>query len=216
MKFYENIFDQVACPENLFLAWDEFKIGKLKKKDVLAFESRLEENIFDLHRDLKYHKYKHAVYYSFYISDPKQRRIHKATVRDRVLHHAIFRILNPLFEPTFIADSFSCRVGKGNHKGNERLACLIREVSRNYTSSCFVLKCDIKKFFDSIDHQILLGIIKRKIKDPDLHWLIEEIVSSFGVSTEPNIQQLDLFGAPTHTHREREREREREQTACGR
>src|SRR3990167_4722798 len=103
MKFYTNIFNKIISLENLFLAWDEFKKDKSKKKDVLEFEWNLEPNLFRLYRDLKYHRYKHSVYTSFIICDPKQRKIHKATVRDRVLHHAVFRVLNPLFEPSFIS-----------------------------------------------------------------------------------------------------------------
>ena len=94
MKFYTNIFDKIISLENLFIAWEEFKVDKKSKKDVLEFEWHLEPNILKLHRDLKYHRYKHGVYTSFAICDPKQRKIHKATVGDRVLHHAIFRILN--------------------------------------------------------------------------------------------------------------------------
>jgi retron-type reverse transcriptase len=199
MKFYTNIFEQVISTENLFLSWNEFKKGKLKKKDVLEFEWNLEKNIFELHRNLKYHTYKHDVYYSFLITDPKLREIHKATVVDRVLHHAIFRILNPIFEPTFISNSFSCRIGKGNHKGVNCLAKKIRQVSRNNTRTCYILKCDVKKFFDSVDHKILLALLKRKISDPDTMWLLEEIIQSF--------EKQSICGA----NREREREREREQ-----
>jgi retron-type reverse transcriptase len=167
MKTYDNIFRKIIHPVNLFRAWDEFVIGKKKKVDVMSFAVHLEENIFDLCHDLKYHNYKHDVYHSFFITDPKLREIHKATVRDRVLHHAIFRILNPIFEPTFINDSFSCRIDKGNHKGVKRLAEMIGKVSKNHTKRCFVLKCDIKKFFDSVDHQILMEIIQKKIVDLD-------------------------------------------------
>jgi retron-type reverse transcriptase len=211
MKFYTDIFKQVISLENLFKAFDEFKKDKLKKKDVLAFEWNLESNILELHRDLKYHKYKHDVYTAFTITDPKQRKIHKACVRDRVLHHALFRILYPLFEPTFISNSFSCRIGKGSHKGIDALAKMLNSVSKNNRKPCFALKCDVKKFFDSIDHQILLGIIQDRIKDENLIWLIEEIVGSFGAEKE-NIQ-LDLFGG---ANREREREREREIAAFSR
>jgi len=202
------MFEKIVDPCNLFSAWDEFKIGKLKKMDVLEFELRLEENIFKLYRDLKYHNYRHGVYHSFYITDPKLREIHKATVRDRVLHHAIFRILYPIFEPTFISNSFSCRNDKGNHKGVICLSKMIRKVSKNYTKSCFVMKCDIKKFFSSVDHQILLNVVKQKIKDEDFYWLIEEIIGSFGLETEIRAQ-LTLFDLQS-ANRERERERERE------
>ncbi len=97
MKIYKNIFEQIISLENLFLAWDKFKSDKQKKRDVQRFEWRLEENIFKLHRDLKYKRYKHGKYASFYIQDPKQRHIHKAAVRDRLLHHAVFAVLNPIF-----------------------------------------------------------------------------------------------------------------------
>jgi len=179
MKFYTNVFNEIISLENLFLAWNEFKKDKLKKKDVLEFEWNLEPNILELHRDLKYHRYKHGVYTSFNICDPKQRKIHKAIVRDRILHHAIFRVLNPLFEPAFISHSFSCRVKKGTHKGVNSLAYFLNQVSKNSHKTCFALKCDIKKFFDSVDHETLFELVKRKIKDQDALWLVWKIIYSF-------------------------------------
>jgi len=161
------------------LAWDEFKRGKRSKFDVLAFEKRLEQNIFALHRELLSKAYKHGAYSNFYIYDPKLRHIHKATVRDRVLHHAIFKVLNPIFEPTFISHSFSCRVGKGTHKGVEVLDTMLRKVSKNHCRTAYALKCDVRKFFDSVDHTILIQLLRRKIKDADVLWLMEEIVESF-------------------------------------
>ncbi len=163
----------------MFQAWDEFKIDKRNKVDVLQFEKNLEQNIFELYRNLKNKTYIHRGYTDFYIYDPKRRHIYKATVRDRVLHHAIFKVLNCIFEPTFISTSFSCRIDRGNHKGVDFLYKVIREVSRNYTKKCFVLKCDIRKFFDSVGHKILLDILKRKIKDTNVIWLIEEIIRSY-------------------------------------
>ncbi len=192
MKFYRNLFEQIISTENLFVAWDEFKKGKRDKSDVMAFEWRLEENIFKLHRELKNKTYKHSSYSGFYIRDPKQRHIHKATVRDRVLHHAIFSILNPIFEETFTPTSFSCRVGYGVHKGVQMLEKTLQKVAKNGTTDCYVLKCDVRKFFDTVNHGILMSIFRRRIKDVDTLWLLEEIVSSYV------------------TERERERERERE------
>jgi retron-type reverse transcriptase len=187
MRIYKNIFDKIISLDNLFLAWDKFKSDKQKKRDVQRFEWQLEENIFQLHRDLKYKKYKHGAYSSFYIHDPKQRHIHKAVVRDRILHHAIFAVLNPIFEPTFISNSLSCRIDKGTHKGINILNKTLRQVSSNSFDSCFALKCDVKKFFDTVDHTILSNIIKEKIKDDKTTWLIEEIVegfaSTFSIST---------------------------------
>jgi RNA-directed DNA polymerase len=179
MRVYKKLFDKIIEPENLFWAWEEFKRGKGKKADVLKFEKSLEQELFQLHRDLGDKIYKHGRYTDFFICDPKLRHIHKATVRDRVLHHAVFQIINPIFEPMFIPTSFSCRIGKGNHKGVEVAEEIIRKVSRNYTQECYVLKCDIKKFFDTIDHSILLSLIKKKIKDQNILWLMEEIIESF-------------------------------------
>lgn len=143
------------------------------------FEFRLEENIFELRHKLLNREYQHGSYYAFYIQDPKQRLIHKATVQDRVLHHAIFNILNPIFEPTFIADSFSCRVGKGTHKGVASLASMLRKVSKNNTGPCFALQCDIQKFFASVDQNLLLKILAKRVQDKDTIDLLSKIIYSF-------------------------------------
>ena len=179
MKVYNNLFHQIISIENLFMSWDEFKIGKQHKKDVQEFEFHLEQNIFQLHRDLMTKKYKHQPYTGFYIRDPKIRRIHKASVRDRVLHHAIFRILSPIFDKTFIPSSFSCRIGKGTHKGVLAIENMIRAESRNFTRPCFVLKCDVRKFFNTVDHQKLLLILRKRIADTDTMWLLRQIIVSF-------------------------------------
>jgi len=179
MKTFNNFYNLIISPESLFIAWKRFSRDKRKKKDVLQFEWNLEQNIFALHRDLKNKTYKHGSYGSFYITDPKQRHIHKATVRDRVLHHSIVRILTPLFEPIFIANSFSCRIGKGTHRGVKSVEKMSRIVSQNYTRDCFGLKCDVRKFFDSVDHAVLISILRQKIKDEDTMWLLEEIIGSF-------------------------------------
>lgn len=179
MKIIKNIFNQIISLESLFSAWGTFKKDKQNKKDVLQFEWNLEENIFQLHRDLQSRKYRHGPYSSFNINDPKPRNIHKATVRDRVLHHAVFTALNPIFEPTFIPNSFSCRVGKGTHKGVEMLNRISRAVSLNNRKPCFALKCDVKKFFASVDHMELFDFIRRRVKDNDALWLLKEIIGSF-------------------------------------
>ncbi|OGN03876.1 MAG: hypothetical protein A2831_03100 [Candidatus Yanofskybacteria bacterium RIFCSPHIGHO2_01_FULL_44_17] len=179
MKTYNNIFYKIIELENLFWAWDGFKKDKQNRKDVQIFEWKLEENIFQLHRDLKNKKYKHGPYKSFFIQDPKQRHIHKATVRDRVLHHAIFSVVNPLFEETFIANSFSCRIGKGTHRGIISLNKTLGMIGKTGFEKCWALKSDIKKFFQTVDHQILLGIIRKRIKDADAMWLLQEIIGSF-------------------------------------
>src|SRR3989338_2501142 len=186
MKIYKNVFKEIISLGNLFAAWDAFKSDKRNRQDVQAFERKLEENIFDLHHDLQAKKYKHGAYSGFWIRDPKPRHIHKATVRDRVLHHAIFNILNPIFEPTVIAQSFSCRIGKGTHKGIWELKEIINKISRNRHRNVFALKCDVRKFFDSIDHDVLIKILDNKIKDSDAMWLLYEIVRSF-ISKDANV-----------------------------
>ena len=187
MKIYKDLFQQIASSENLFAAWDEFRVDKRHKKDVQEFEFKLEQNIFQLHRDLTTKQYKHQPYTGFYIRDPKVRHIHKASARDRILHHAVFRILNPIFDKIFIPTSFSCRIGKGVHKGVLAVERMIRAESKNFTRPCFALKCDVQKFFDTIDHQILLSILRKKIVDPNVIWLIDEIVESFAT------KQVNLF-----------------------
>lgn len=179
MKNYNNIFEKIISPENLFSAWDNFKSNKRNKADVQRFEWELEQNIFQLQRELRGSTYRHGGYSSFYIQDPKQRHIHKAEVRDRILHHAVFSVLNPIFEETFISSSYSCRIGKGTHKGVSALESMIRKETKNYSKPCFILKCDIKKFFGSVDHAILKRILKKRIKDENACRLLEQIIDSF-------------------------------------
>ena len=167
-------------------AWKEFKKGKKSKKDVQDFEFKLMENIISLHNDLVSKTYKHSDYYPFNISDPKPRNIHKASVRDRLLHHAIYRILYPFFDRTFIADSYSCRINKGTHKAVNCFKEFAYRVSKNNTKTCWILKCDIKKFFASIDHDILKKILQEYIPDEQILWLLNQIIDSFH-STKPAV-----------------------------
>lgn len=141
-------------------------------------------NIISLHLDLTSKTYKHSLYKAFKIHDPKSRDIHKATVRDRLLHHAIYRVLYPFFDRTFISDSTSCRLGKGTHQAINRFIVFSNKVTFNHTRTAWVLKCDIRKFFASIDHQILLRILDTYILDKDVIALISEIVSSFSSTTK--------------------------------
>lgn len=174
---YSNIINL----ENLFAAWQEFVIGKSNKRDVQTYTLHLSDNIVQLHNDLANKTYQHGVYQAFGISDPKPRQIHKAAVRDRVLHHAIYRVLYPFFDGYFIADSFSCRVNKGTHRAMDRFQAMAYKVSKNHTKTCWVLKCDIKKFFASIDHKILIEILEEYIPDKDIVILLENVINSFSV-----------------------------------
>lgn len=174
-----SAYKDIVCLENLLDAWKEFLSGKRLRKDVQQFELNLMGNVISLHRDLATKQYKHSAYMAFNISDPKPRNIHKAAVRDRLLHHAIYRILYPFFDRTFIADSYSCRVGKGTHKAMDRFREYGYKVSKNHLRTAWVLKCDIRKFFVSINHATLIAILERSIPDKDIIWLLSRIIQSF-------------------------------------
>lgn len=140
---------------------------------------RLIDNLQDLYNDLLYKRYRHGSYTKFAITDPKPREINKSSVRDRVVHHLLYTALLPYFDTKFIHDSYSCRPNKGTHRALNRFRDFGRVVSRNNTRTCWVLKCDIKKFFASIDHFILRRVLERYIKEKDICMLLENIIDSF-------------------------------------
>lgn len=168
----------------MLLSWQEFLCGKRKRKDVNQFSVNLMEKLFILHSELASKTYLHGGYTAFKINDPKPRDIHKATVRDRLLHHAIHRILYPYFDRKFIHDSYSCRIDKGTHKAMNRFRYFGKIVSKNNTLTVWVLKCDIRKFFANIDHQILNEILTRHIGDQDVLLLLNQIIDSFNSGRE--------------------------------
>mgnify|MGYP001570360850 CR=1 FL=1 len=174
-----HTFEDIVSLENLLDAWREFVVGKKGRKDVQEFQRNLMQNIIALHQDLTTKTYHHLPYEAFNISDPKPRSIHKASVRDRLLHHAIYRKLYLFFNNTFIADSYSCRLNKGTYKALDRFLAFAYQCSKNHTKTSWVLKGDIKKFFASIDQDILIKIVKDYISDKNIVWLISNIVESF-------------------------------------
>lgn len=145
------------------------------------------DHIVELHEELVNRTYRHGGYKSFYINDPKRRHIHKASVRDRLLHHAVYRVLYPFFDKTFISDSYSCRDEKGMHRAINRFKSLAGQVSRNHHRTCWVLKCDIRKFFASIDHTILLAILREHIPDQNIISLLKNIIDSYHTATMPGV-----------------------------
>ncbi len=179
-------YHDIISIENMLEAWKEFLKGKKNKLDVQKFKMNLMDNILELHHDLANHNYKHGTYQAFNINDPKPRNIHKASVRDRLLHHAIYRILYPFFDKTFISDSYSCRINKGTHKAINRLKEFAYKVSKNNTKTCWILKCDIKKFFASIDHAVLKQTLQEYILNEQILWLLNQIIDSV-YSTKPGV-----------------------------
>lgn len=173
--------------ENLLEAWREFLRGKRKRQDVAMFSLHLMDNILLLNSELAIKEYRHGPYRAFKVNDPKPRDIHKASVRDRLVHHAIYRILYPYFDRKFIFDSFSCRRDKGTHRAINRFREYGRIVSHNYTRTAWILKCDIRKFFANINHNILLNILRRQIRDNNTQWLLREVINSFHMKNKPSI-----------------------------
>jgi retron-type reverse transcriptase len=181
---FSHKFEDIVSAENLLEAWREFVRGKRGKRDVQEFSLSLMDNIFSLRDDLINHTYEHGGYQAFNISDPKPRNIHKASVRDRLLHRALYRKLYPFFDRIFISDSYSCRINKGTHKSVNRFRSLAYKVGKNNTKTCWVLKCDIRKFFASVNHGILLEILKQYMPDKNILWILGKVIESFN-STKP-------------------------------
>ncbi len=163
----------------MLLAWSEFVKGKRSKQDVQVFSRALIDNIDVLHWELASGLYRHGGYQHFVIHDPKRRDIHKASVRDRLVHHCVHRMLYPYFDRRFIADSFSCRTDKGTHRAMDRFRSMANKVSHNHTRTCWVLKMDIRKFFASINQNTLLRQLDGFIVDTRIVYLLREIIFSF-------------------------------------
>lgn len=172
-------YNSITSVDNLLDGWREFLRGKRSRIDVLEFQHNLMSNILSLHADLTSKTYKHSEYVAFNISDPKPRNIHKAPVRDRLLHHALYRKLYPFFDRTFVDGSYSCRKKKGMHNAIDAFRAYAYKSSKNHTRTVWVLKCDIRKFFASIEHARLLQILEEYIPDKDILWLLSQIIVSF-------------------------------------
>jgi len=187
MITYNNLYEKVYSIKNLFIAWKKARKGKTKKEYVIEFEKNLNQNILDLHHELKSKTYKPKPLVNFILRDPKTRKISKSDFRDRIIYHAIVNIIEPIFEKIFIYDSCANRKGKGNLFALERFGCFIRKVSRNgqiigwYNPNQirgYCLKADIRHYFEEVDHQILISLIRRKVADEDIIRLIRRILEN--------------------------------------
>jgi retron-type reverse transcriptase len=172
-------FYTITSFDNILSAWQRFSHDKHRKQDVIEFNLKLIDNLHQLHNDLRTKAYTHSQYTHFIISDPKKRDIHKSSVRDRIIHHVLYHALYPYFDKKFIHDSYSCRINKGTHRALYRFREFSQKCSQNNTKTCWVLKCDIKKFFASIDHVILKQILRKYLDDADTIRLLENIIDSF-------------------------------------
>lgn len=165
--------------ENLYKAWNDFVRGKRRRVDVNEFNIRLADNLSELYDDLLSREYQHGVYEEYMVCDPKKRIIHKASVRDRVVHRLMYNALYSYFDSRFFFDSYSCRVGKGTHKARARFRDFVNQASANHTKPCYVLKFDIKKCFASVDQNILRQILQAHISDERAFDLLVKIIDSF-------------------------------------
>lgn len=182
MKTHKNLFARIVTFENLLRAAHRAALGKREKFHVMSFFYKLEENLERLQAELGAQSYRPGRYSTFNIYQPKPRMISAAPFRDRVVHHALMNIIGPLFERSFIFDSYANRVGKGTHRAIRRFQRFLKQFD-------FCLKCDIRKYFPSIDHEILKNLIRRRIADARTLWLIELIIDNSNSQEEV----LDFF-----------------------
>jgi hypothetical protein len=163
---------------NLLLAFQRAAKGKRGQANVAEFEHDLEPNLIQLQTELVDFSYQPRPYSSFYIHEPKRRLISAAPFRDRVVHHALCNLIEPVFEKSFIFDSYANRVGKGTHRALNRA----QKFARKYR---YVLQCDVRQFFPSIDHAVLHSELARKVEDEHILWLCDRILASgIGVLSE--------------------------------
>ena len=178
MSDKNNLYTKIYSIENLVLAWQRAREGKTLKNYVIEFENRLGFNLKSLHDELKSQTYRPNPLVTFILRDPKVRKISKSHFRDRIVHHALCIIIEPIFEKSFIYDCCANRRGKGTLFALKRFELFKRKVTNNLKSEAFCLKADIKHYFQEVDHKILLRIIKRKISDRKIIWLIERILEN--------------------------------------
>lgn len=179
-----DLWKELCGIKNLELAYKKARKHKTLKPYVLEFEENLTVNLNLLRTELLFHSYQPKPLETFILRDPKTRKISKSDFRDRIIHHALCNIIEPFFEKRFIYDSYANRTGKGTLKAIQRFEHFHGKISQNNTSLVFVLKSDIRHYFNEVDHLILLGFIKKRIKDPKVLWLIRKVLSNY--STKGN------------------------------
>ncbi|WP_017305776.1 RNA-directed DNA polymerase [Spirulina subsalsa] len=171
MKRYGNLWPEISSFENLLIAARKAQKGKRFRPAVLSFNDNLEGNLIQLQTELNNQTYQPGNYHHFYVYEPKKRLISAAPYRDRIIHHALCNIIVPLLERSFIDTSYANRIGYGSHRALQKFATLAR-------THRYILQCDIRKFFPSINHNILKSIIRRKIKCKNTLWLIDLIIDN--------------------------------------
>lgn len=179
MVSYRDLWKKLCSFKNVELAFRRARKHKTLKPYVFEFEKDLSLNLSLLQTELLLHCYRPRPLQTFIIRDPKTRKISKSDFRDRIIHHALCNIIEPLFEKSFIYDSYANRKRKGTLKAIKRFEFFSRKVSHNHTRKIYVLKADVRHYFETVDQAILLSILQKKIKDPRLLWLIKIILSNY-------------------------------------
>lgn len=187
MKRKGNLYDKVWSIDNLRLALYNARKGKKRQRSVIRFMEKEEENLLLLQNELRDKTYRTSPYTTFVLVQDKVRNIHRLPFRDRVCHHAIAAILTPILYPTFTADTYSSIPGRGVHSCSYKLRAALKNPMNKY-----VLKLDVKKYYENINHSVLKMFIRRKIKDNDFLWLLDEIISSVGGGDE-TVTSWELF-----------------------
>lgn len=183
MKRIGYIYHKIYDFENLYEAYKEARKCKRYRHEVMRFGQNIEENLIEIQNELIWHTYQVGRYHEFYINDPKKRLIMALPFKDRVVQWAIYRQLNPLFDKRYISASYGCRVGGGVQKATYKL----KEFIRAQPGTAYILKMDISKYFYRINHDVLMGILERQIKDKELLWLLKTIIYSdhdFGIEVD--------------------------------
>ncbi|MDI6807892.1 MAG: reverse transcriptase domain-containing protein [Candidatus Eisenbacteria bacterium] len=158
MRTYGNLFERMVSFDNLYAAYRAARRGKRGRPDVAAFEMDCEGNLLAMRQELLTGTYRFGPYRDFIVKEPRERLVSAAPFRDRIMHHALVRVLEPIWEPRFIHDSYACRKGRGTHRAI--LKC--QQFVRDYP---LALKIDIWKFYPTVDHAILLEILGRRVRD---------------------------------------------------
>jgi len=170
--------------ENIWKSWFKFKKGKIKTLELDRFQYFLEKNINELWRDLNSVDYRHGGYQKFTVNDNKRREISVAAIRDRVVHRLLYEYLVDIFDKNFIEDVWSCRKNKGLIGAIEKTQEFLEKYPRS-----FVWRSDVRKFFDSVDHECIKNILTRTVSDPQAVNLIEKIINSYSVSSGFSISE---------------------------
>tara|TARA_Y100000034_G_scaffold134938_1_gene204950 strand:+ start:913 stop:1539 length:627 start_codon:yes stop_codon:yes gene_type:complete len=198
-QFLDDVYGELCSYKNLEKAFNKARKGKTQKDYVIEFEENLKENLLQLRSELIFYTYKPRKLKTFILRDPKTRKISKSNFRDRVVHHAICNIIAPFYNKRFISDSFANRIGKGTINAIKRFDQFKRKASKNNTIKCYVLKADIRHYFDTVNHEVFLKILKERVRDERLIWLIKIILKNHKTSVKGKGMPLGKIGKCSET-----------------